>query len=404
MWQYFKSQHFSFWMICCYLVFEFVRPQALIPRIDFLPWAQLFLVGSLAGVVMDPTVKWVSSPANKWIILFLITICISISTAQYPEVSKKHFMDFFSWFVIYFIVINIINTKERFYIFVIIFLFAAGKIAFGTSKSWAFRGFSFTNWGLMGPKGYFQNSGELAILMLMLFPLAYYLYQAQKNTIKSWEKWTLMLFWICPVFTILGASSRGAQIALVCQLLVMFRKSLVKPKLLIGVVILSMSLFYLLPAEQKERFSQTGGDKTSQQRILYWGHGWDMIKEYPLTGVGFFNFIPYYEQNFSHDMLYEFAELPHNIFIQVGTDAGIVAVFFFILIILYCLSTSLKIANRQNTEPTLKAIAVGCGYGVFGFLVAGQFVTVSYYPFLWIHLAFIASLENIIKFSKPLAK
>ncbi len=404
MWSYLKGQHFSFWMICCYLIFEFVRPQALIPSIDFLPWAQLFLMGSLAGAVMDPTVKWASSPANKWMILFLITICISIFTAHFPDISKKHFMDFFGWFVIYFLIINIVNTKERFYIFINIFLFSTGKIAFGTSKSWVLRGLSFTNWGLMGPKGYFQNSGELAILMLMLFPLAYYLYQAQKNSIKSWEKWILILFWVCPLLTILGASSRGAQIALVCELLVMFRKSLIKPKLLIGVVILSMSLFYLLPAEQKERFSKTGDDKTSQQRILYWGHGWDMIKENPLTGIGFFNFIPYYEQNFSQDMLYEFAELPHNIFIQVGTDAGMLAVFFFLLIILYCLSTSLKVANQQDGEPHLKAIAVGCGYGIFGFLVAGQFVTVSYYPFLWIHLAFIAALENILRSPKPLTK
>ncbi len=401
MWQYFKSQHFSFWMICCYLFFEFVRPQALIPAIDFLPWAQLFLVGSLAGAIMDPSVKWVSSPANKWIILFLITICISILTAHYPEVSKKHFMDFFGWFVIYFLIINIVNTKERFYIFIIIFLFAAGKIALGTSKSWVFRGFSFTSWGLMGPKGYFQNSGELSILMLMLFPLAFYLYQAHKNSVKSWEKWLLMLFWVCPILTILGASSRGSQIALVCELLIMFRRGVVKPKLLIGVVLLSMSLFYLLPAEQKERFSKTGDDKTSQQRILYWGHGWEMLKENPWTGVGFFNFSPYYEDHFSSDMLYERAELPHNIFIQVGTDAGFIAVSIFAILILYCMIAPLKIiaSNSYNNDNNnhINAIAAGLGFGVFGFFIAGQFVTVSYYPFLWIHLAFIVALSNILK-------
>ncbi len=397
MWRYFKSQHFSFWMICCYLFFEFVRPQALIPSIAFLPWAQLFLIGSLAGAVMDPSVKWVSNIANKFIVLFLITICICILTAQYPEVAKKHFMDFFSWFVIYFLIINIINTKERFHIFIVLFIFSAGKIAVGTSKSWASRGFSFTTWGLMGPKGYFQNSGELAILMLMLFPLAYYLYQALKNDIKSWEKWILILFWVCPVLTILGASSRGAQIALVCELLVMFRKALVKPKLLIGIIIVSMSLFYLLPAEQKERFSKTGDDKTSQQRILYWTHGWEMMKENPWSGVGLFNFIPYYEDHFSEDMLYEHAELPHNIFIQVGTDAGFIALFIFAIINLYCLIVPLRLITNNKDDPYIKAVAAGLGCGVFGFFIAGQFVTVSYYPFLWIHFAFIVTLSNLSK-------
>jgi putative inorganic carbon (hco3(-)) transporter len=397
MWSYFKSQHFSFWMICCYLFFEFVRPQALIPAIDFLPWAQLCLIGAIAGAIMDPTVKWVASSANKWIILFLITICISILTAQFPAVAKKHFMDFFGWFVIYFLIINIINTKERFYIFIIIFLFAAGKIALGTSKSWAFRGFSFTTWGLMGPKGYFQNSGELAILMLMLFPLAFYLYQGLKSKIKTWERWVLMLFWICPILTILGASSRGAQIALVVELLLIFRKSIVKPKLFIGVCLLCVSLFYILPDEQKERFSNSGGDKTSQQRLLYWTHGWDMIKEYPLTGVGFFNFSPYYEQHFSHDMLYAFAELPHNIFVQVGTDAGVIAVFAFFVLIFYCIYAGYKLSERNlySDASPMPYIAAGLGVGVFGFVIAGQFVTVGYYPFLWIHLAFIVSFNAI---------
>src|SRR6188768_1944714 len=85
MWRYFKSQHFSFWMICGYLFFEFVKPQALFPFIDFLPWAQMLLIGAMVGAFADPTVKHVSSIANIYIVLFLITILVSIATAAYPE-------------------------------------------------------------------------------------------------------------------------------------------------------------------------------------------------------------------------------------------------------------------------------------------------------------------------------
>lgn len=397
MWRYCKTQHYSFWMICGYLFFEFVRPQALLPAIDILPWAQLFLLGALAGAMMDPTVKWVSSFANKLIISFFIAIIISTFAALYPDISKKHFMDFFGWFVIYFLIINIVNTKERFYIFLIIFMLAAGKIAFGTSKSWAMRGFSFTSWGLMGPKGYFQNSGELAILMLMLFPIAFFLYQALKQKVKSWERWVLILFWACPILTILGASSRGAQIGLAFQLLIIFRKSIIKPKTFIGVVLLCFALFHLLPAEQKDRFSQTGEDKTSQQRLLYWQRGWEMMKEYPLTGVGFFNFARNFEVRYSEDMLYEYAQLPHNIFIQVGTDVGFIGLFIFMLLIFYCLIVPYGLAFNKNLTDLEKAWASGLGMGVLGFAIAGQFVTVTYYPFFWIHLALITALSQIYK-------
>jgi hypothetical protein len=103
MWAYFKGQHFSFWMICLYLFFEFVRPQALFPAIDIVPWAQLFIMGALIGAVVDPTVKHVKSIANIYVITFSILIIISVFTAYYPEVSKKKFMDFLRWVVIGFI-------------------------------------------------------------------------------------------------------------------------------------------------------------------------------------------------------------------------------------------------------------------------------------------------------------
>lgn len=357
----------------------------------------IFIVLAALGAVMDTTVKWTSSFASVLITSFLFMVLISIVFAQYPEFSKKEFMQFFNWFIIYFLIINIVNTRERFYIFLCVFFVASAKIAIGTSKTWALRGFSFTAWGLNGPPGFFQNSGELAILMLVLFPLAFYMYQAFKDRVARWEKWILILCWVCPILTILGASSRGAQLALAVQLLVMFRKSMFKIKPLIGVLVLCSLIFYLLPQEQKDRFSSSGDDQTSQQRLLYWEHGWEMMKDYPLTGVGFFNFAPYYEVHHRRDMLYASVQLPHNIFIQVGTDTGFIGVFIFIGLILYSFATALKLRKLKNISQPEALIAAGLGVGVLGFVIAGQFVTVTYYPFLWINLSFLVALKNINK-------
>lgn len=404
MWRFFKGEHLSFWMICGYLFFEFVRPQAIWPALDFLPWAQLFLMGALAGSFIDKSVTWVAAPTNKWVILFTLAICLSVLTAQFPQVSKDTFMNFFSWIIIYFLILNIVNSKERLYLFVLIYLVAAAKIAIGTSKSWALRGFSFTNWGLMGPRGFFQNSGELAILMLMLFPLALYLYQSTKEFTGKWEKALIAVFFICPILTILGASSRGAQIALAIQCLMIFRKNLFRVKSLVIIVVAAVLLFSLLPEEQKQRFTQLGDDKTSQQRILYWGHGWEMMLEYPLTGVGLNNFVPYYDAHFHYDELYAFAELPHNIFIQVGTDAGFPAVLFLMAMIFYCVKPLMFKDKSPEAEKVMSAIQMGMAYGVLGFAIAGQFVTVTYYPFLWIHMAMLAAYEAILKKARKQSK
>lgn len=396
MWQYFKTEHFSFWMICAYLFFEFARPQSIYRSIDILPWAQLFLIGSLAGAFMDKSVKWVPSVISKWLVLYALVIFAASLNAYYPKISQTHYIDFYSWFVVYFLIINIVNTKARFYLFLMVFIICSAKISIGTSATFALRGFAFTDWGLKGPPGYFQNSGELAILMLTFFPLAYLLYDFLKDKVSKREKIILAVFWVTPVITILGASSRGAQVALAVQLMIMFRKSIFRFKPLIAIVLSCFLLYSILPEEQKMRFESAGEDKTSEQRLLYWKHGWTMIKEHPGLGVGYFNFARYYELHHSEDMLYDTAQLPHNIFVQVGTDAGFTGLFVFLMLLLLPFWTSRKLMRNKGKDPYIRFSVLGVLYGLVGFVIAGQFVTVTYYPFLWIGLAFIVSGQNVL--------
>lgn len=396
MWLQMRAEHFSFWMLCAYLFFEYWRPQSLYPAIAFLPWAKLFLIFALVGAFTDKSVKWVKSPVNVLISLFALLILISSFTAYYPESSRKHWIDFYSWYVIYFLIINIVNTKNRFYIFLMVFIISAAKIAIGTSRAFAFRGFSFSSWGLSGPPGYFENSGELAILMLTLLPITIFFYRHFRHKVSRVERYILLLFSITPVLTVLGASSRGSQIAMAIQLAIMFRKSLFKIKPLIGVIVLASALYALLPDAQKSRFESTGEDTSSQQRLLYWKHGWDMMTDNPMLGVGFFNFVPYYDAHFPGDILYGTAQLPHNIFVQVGTDMGFVGLILFIAMIFYCFYSG-WVASRDTQKLTyIRCALIGNAYGVLGFAIAGQFVTVTYYPFFWIGLGFIVAAKNIM--------
>ncbi|MCW8193282.1 hypothetical protein F6455_00590 [Proteobacteria bacterium 005FR1] len=404
MWSHFIRDNFSFWMICLYLFFEYFRPQAIYPAIDVLPWAQTFVILAFVGAFFDRSARWVSSPVNKWMVFFAIIIYLSSLFAYFPAVSREHYIDFYSWFVIYFLIVAIVNTRKRLYIFLMVFLFCSAKIAIGTSLSWASRGFSFTDWGLMGPRGYFQNSGELAILMLTLFPLAFYLFvELRKKGIRWWEKLLLLAFCAAPILTILGASSRGAQLALIGTLALMFRKQIFRVKPLIGVAALVVVGFFLLPEEQKQRFATVGEDRTSQQRLLYLENGWEMMKEYPVLGVGFFNFPDYYSMHYPEDIITvnERAELSHNIFIQVGTDAGFVGLAIFILLIISGLRVAFRPGKDEQRDEVFAGIGRGLGFGIVGFTIAGQFVTVAYYPFLWIGLALIVSLSNACRVKEP---
>ena len=119
------------------------------------------------------------------------------------------------------------------------------------------------------------------------------------------------------------------------------------------------------------------------------------MKDHPLTGVGYFNFIPYYTLHHQDDLLSGTqAELPHNIFIQVGTDTGFpgLAVFLFIIVSGYLMTRRLRKEAIEKNDTFVMHMAAGMNLALLGYIVAGQFVTVAYYPYLWIHLAFVTMM------------
>ena len=290
------------------------------------------------------------------------------------------------------------TTPQRLLFFLAIFCVASFKLSFSLALTWAKRGFSFSSWGLMGPPGFFQNSGELAIQMAVFWPVALGVAIALKPYISVWKYRVLMLMPVTAGMVILGASSRGGQLALAIQVLMRFYRQIFRFKVLVGVVAVVTLGWTFLPDEQKQRFSESGSDKTSQQRLLYWENGYEMLNDYPMTGVGYFNFRPYFTDYYPEDMLYPHAELAHNIFIQVAADLGYPGLVIYVCLILSCLLMMSNLIKRMlQREAALPLLPIIQGFNIsfVGFLVAGQFVSVVYYPFMWVHLALSAAVYNI---------
>ena len=392
-WKYFAGESFAFWMVCGYLLVEYVRPQSLYPAIDFLPWTQLTVIGAILGCFTDKTIKWVSSPANKLLILLFLIILASSYFAYFPEVSFRNLENYYLWVIIYILIINVVNTRKRFFIFISIFLLASFKLSLPLSIVWAKRGFSFTDWGLMGPPGFFQNSGELAIQMLVFWPISLAFCYAVRPYIKERAFLALTIMPITAIMVILGASSRGAQLALIVQIIILNYRRILNPKVLVAAIMALFIVWALIPEEQKQRFSSIGDDRTSQQRLLYWENGIEMISDNPVLGIGYFNFPRYFERYYPEDKLFEYAELPHNIFIQVGTDTGLLGLSVFLIFIAFLFK---KAIVKDHSDDFIKIIMKYMNVSLIGYIVAGQFVTVAYYPFLWIHGALVVSMANIL--------
>jgi len=400
LWSQFRKEHFAFWMVCFFLVLQYFDPGEIYHDLDVLPWAKVAIGLAVLAWPLDPHRRWVRNSTNIWMTLFLIVIFVSSTVAIYPTVSWSHWFDFVDWFVIYFLIINIVTTPERFFIFLTIFLLANFKLSFFGARTWAGRGFGFVSWGIKGPSGFFGNYADLSTEMLMFAPIAFELGFFVKPYVRRITYWFLMLGSVTGAMTVLGASSRGAQLALAFQGAWVAIQRKLKVKILIAIVLVAAVGYAMLPAAEKARFTAAGTDKTSIQRLDYWRAGLKMIEDHPFLGVGYFNFRPVYAVHDPNKLFDGHAQLPHNIFIQVGTDTGLIGLSIFLILVYRNLKIARDIRSacekNEDTPGFAPSVARGLTVATWGFVVAGQFNTVAYYPFLWINLALTVSLANVV--------
>jgi putative inorganic carbon (hco3(-)) transporter len=401
LWSQFRREHFAFWMLCAYLALQYFDPANIYTHLDVLPWDKIVLGLTVLAWPLDPHRRWVRDATNVWMTLFLVVIIVASALATYPAISWSHWFDFVDWYVIYFLIINMITTAERYFIFIGIFLLANFKLSFYGARTWTARGFGFTSWGLAGPPGFFGNSSDFSTEMLMFAPIAFELAQFVKPYARRLTYWFVMLGAVTGAMSVLGASSRGSQVAMAFQAGWMALQRKLRVSVLIGVVLLAGIGYALLPAAEKARFANIGKDNTSVQRLAYWKAGLQMIESHPVLGVGYYNFAPVFAAHDRAHLWHGKAQLPHNIFIQVGTDEGLIGVGIFLMLIYRNLKVARDIRRacaKDKDAPAFAAcMARGLTVTAWGFVIAGQFNTVAYYPFLWMNLALTVSLANIVR-------
>jgi GT2 family glycosyltransferase len=68
------------------------------------------------------------------------------------------------------------------------------------------------------------------------------------------------------------------------------------------------------------------------------------------------------------------------------------SIYMLFLFLAYKIGKQLK--NFKNCELNGQRLAICTNLSLIGYVIAGQFVTVAYYPFLWMHLSLLVSFQN----------
>ncbi len=240
--------------------------------------------------------------------------------------------------------------------------------------------------------------------MAIMLPMSLHMILALRD---RWPKWkTYGLLALLPgtaALSIVASSSRGGQLAGAMTLLVVNGQSRRRWRGFILVGVLLPALWFLVPPEQKERFNEMGEDKTSVVRLEYWKDGLKIMHDHPALGVGYENWYPYYRRYYNPR-----GQVPHNIFIEAGAELGYTGLMGFVLLIGGTLVANHRTRKRAKVIPEwgpfLRTFAFGLDAALVGYLVAGFFVTVLYYPFFWMNLSFTAAVYLITERSARRAR
>lgn len=389
-WRALTREPASFWLICTYLFFEYVRPQSIYPALSFLPWAQIMILGALAALLLEGGRIRLPTVASALYVGFVAIVLLSSLTAWNPSISWQKISLPLSWFLIYVVIVSIVNTEKRFFIFFLSFLLYNLKMSQHGARTWVGIGFGFQDWGATGAPGWFQNSGEFGIEMCIFLPVSVAFILALRH---RWPRWKLALFTLMPVTAVMSmvaSSSRGALIGGAVLLVWMILKTRYRVRGLVLAAVVAITVFAVIPPQQKERLRAMGEDETSVHRLTMWKDGIQIANRYPVLGIGYNNWGDFYKNYYDHG-------LPHNIFIEAWAELGYLGLGAFLALIVatfYVNWGTRRIARLMAERGRfLYFMAHGLDGALVGLLASGFFVTVLHYPFFWINLAMTVSLH-----------
>ncbi len=400
LWKAFKAERPAFWWLCVYFFLEYVRPASLYPVLDVLPWVQIAIFFTLIGAFTDKGIKWVKNPVNVQFLMFYILVLLSSVFAFNLATSFELIDVVINWIIVYFMIICVVNTEKRFFLFLLLFLLVNFKMSQHGFMSFASRGFSYTVWGVVGPPGWFGDSGDFGIAMLFFVALSTAFAIALRD---YWGKIYRLFFYFLPVsglVTIIGTSSRGVQLGLVAMVFWLLLKSRRGIKVALGVLVIGSALYAILPDEMLDEFRNAGEDNTSTDRLKHWDFGYEVALDHPILGVGYNNWLNYC--NFSnpnglgHN---DRCRLPHNTYISAASEIGILGLLLYTSMLVYILVLNARTrANVSHEEDRfIYYISHGLDAGIIGYSIASIFFTVLFYPMFWIQLAMTVALFEISK-------
>jgi putative inorganic carbon (hco3(-)) transporter len=407
----------AFFGILLYIFVEYTRLAAVFPVLQPFQVGKIAVALSAIGYLFGRK-RWLSAPGRHRIDLsvaaFLAAVTLAAMTAQHSsDVTWETLIDAYRLGITYFLISRVVNSQWRLRVFLIALVllnlklaqfgirtYVAGK-AFGRSDEFMARGVG------AGSTGFFSNSNDFGLAMCVIWPLAGFVLWQEKKTV-----WRVILLcaWLVIGAAIFISSSRGAMLATATVLIALWLR---KPKNILALVLLLFVggvAYLLLPEAIKERVSSARNyeqDQNAQIRLRLWKGGLRMFADHFLFGVGPGNFGYHYQRSYAPPEDSDPRKwAPHSIYIHAAAEGGLpqlICLLSLLAVLVRANNAAMRALQKENASARTNLIPLGLNLSILAFMVSGGFLTVLYFPHLWI-FAGITGAVNYVATGKQLQR
>lgn len=231
-------------------------------------------------------------------------------------------------------------------------------------------------------RGILQDPNEVALTIASTIPFSFALRERKPIFQRTWFMvFCLLLIGTCVIFT----KSRGGQLVLLSVVGAYFVKKY-------GVKGLAAGAVLALPALLLGGRSDRDSDSSSEERIEIIGVGVDLIRQFPVTGAG-------YDQFLEHHFL-----TAHNSYMLAVSENGLIGLVLFLSILFLSIKIPWKVLTQfegvgeaavaRTWAMALLASYCGISIGIF-------FLSFTYHQVLWIFFGLSGALYSAVKKHDP---
>lgn len=375
--------------------------------LPFLPdMAGLLLMYSLAGIYLLGELfgehKELSpSPIDMPIVLYFIVIVISTVTSITFAGSFRDLALHMGGLCFAFTMMNSIKEKNDFNIIITTLIFTATLVSLyglyqyvvGVNIEAAWLDVENNPDVRVRIFSVFQNPNILAEYLVMVIPLSVAVFWNTKNLFKKFVfLGTTLVMMLAVVLTM----SRGGWVGFAFSALVFVL--LIEKRLLLAAIPIIMGAIFFLPQTIMNRILSIGNfaDSSNAYRIEMWQITRDIIRDYPIAGVGFGH------QPFKQVFETYIRTMPtfhaHNTYLQTMAEMGIPGflVFMFLLFVIFKYGINHLV---KSEDKYIKVMAAGILSGLGGVFAHGGVENILYLPRIiitfWMMVGFLLTLIRI---------